>query len=73
MLNNKYRNNKNKNKMPFKSHTDINNYNNFLLELDKKNMEQTIDKEEQTIAKEEQTKLEKELSGFKGLYSPFSS
>ena len=59
MLNNKYRNNKNKNKMPFKSHTDINNYNNFLLELDKKNMEQTIDKEEQTIDKEEQTKEKK--------------
>ena len=30
----------NKNKTPFRSHTDINNYNNFLLDLDKKNLNQ---------------------------------
>ena len=30
----------NKNKRRFRSHTDINNYNNFLLELDKKNKQE---------------------------------
>ena len=45
MLNNKRR--YNKNKMPFKSHTDVNNYNNFLLDLDKKNREQLTNGQEQ--------------------------
>lgn len=38
----------NKNRATFKSHTDINNYNNFLLELDKKNKEQPINKKQST-------------------------
>ena len=45
MLNNKHR--YNKNRVPFKSHTDINNYNNFLLELDKKNRKQLTNGEHQ--------------------------
>jgi ATP-dependent 26S proteasome regulatory subunit len=36
--------------MPFKSHTDINNYNNFLLELDKTNIEKSKDKQTNMVS-----------------------
>ena len=62
--NNKNGNNKNgnRNTASFRSYTDINNYNNFLLELDKKNVEQKSDVAKPPILepKKEETKYRRE-------------
>ena len=63
MFNNKRR--YNRNRAPFKSHTDINNYNNFLLELDKKNKEQPSNLRQPSNEKQKQENNHTKSSNYK--------
>ena len=63
MIKNNNNNNNTKNGSRFRSYTDINNYNNFLLELDKKNEEKNEEiNEEKNEEKNEENNEEKQIT-----------